>query len=85
MIIQDFLVQDGKSKDLAILIEKCTTHTCFLFQGKYFKQMNGTLVGSPPSPIVADIFLESLEEVALQSFYYKSKSWFRYVDNNFII
>ena len=35
--------------------------TYFKFDNKYYKQIFGTLMGSPISPIIADIVLPDLE------------------------
>ncbi|KFD59750.1 hypothetical protein M514_28070 [Trichuris suis] len=59
----------------------------FHFQGKYFSQTKGAPMGSPLSPILADIFMEHLEKLAfstadpsiLPSFFK------RYVDDIFAI
>ncbi|KAK4882178.1 hypothetical protein RN001_005497 [Aquatica leii] len=42
-------------------------------------------MGSPLSPVVANIFMESFETVALESSILKPKVWFRYVDDTFIV
>ena len=41
-------------------------------------------MGSPVSPIVANLFMEWFEEVALQSFPYDITVWKRYVDDTFV-
>ncbi|GJQ78126.1 hypothetical protein Trydic_g2463 [Trypoxylus dichotomus] len=42
-------------------------------------------MGSPHLPVVANIFMESFESVALKNSHLKPKAWFRYVDDTFII
>ena len=42
-------------------------------------------MGSPLSPIVADLFMESFEQEALNSANDKPKLWVRFVDNTFVI
>ena len=49
------------------LLEFCLTHTYFLFQGKYFEQVQGAAMGSPISPLIANIFMEEFEVKALNS------------------
>ena len=46
----------------------------------YYKQLQGAAMGSPLSPIVANIFMEEFKTSALQP-----KLWLRYVDDTFII
>ena len=50
------------------LLDFCLTHTYFLFQGKYYEQVQGAAMGSPISPLIANIFMEEFEVKALQSF-----------------
>ena len=43
------------------LLEFCLTQTYFLFQGKYYKQTQGAAMGSPISPLIANISWKSLK------------------------
>ena len=49
------------------LLEFCLRTTYFLFQGEFYQQLEGTAMGSPISPIIANLFLEDLEAKALSS------------------
>ena len=49
------------------LLEFCLNSTSFMFQGQYYQQMEGAAMGSPLSPIIANIFMEHFEEQALES------------------
>ena len=40
------------------LLEFCLNSTSFMFQGQYYQQMEGAAMGSPLSPIIANIFME---------------------------
>ena len=40
------------------LLEFCLTHTYFLFQGKYYEQVQGAAMEFPISPLIANIFME---------------------------
>jgi len=42
-------------------------------------------MGSPISPVIADIFVEHFEKEALQKAPKKPEVWFRYVDDTFVI
>ncbi|KAK5643153.1 hypothetical protein RI129_006998 [Pyrocoelia pectoralis] len=42
-------------------------------------------MGPPLSPVVANIFMESFESIALESFHLQPKVWYRYVDDTFVI
>ena len=67
------------------LLEFCLTHTYFLFQGKYYEQVQGAAMGSPISPLIANIFMEGFEVKALQSFPNPPSLWLRFVDDTFVI
>ena len=67
------------------LLEFCLTHTCFLFQGKYYEQVQGAAMGSPISPLIANIFMEEFEVKAFQSFPHPPSLWLRFVDDTFVI
>ena len=47
------------------LLEFCLRTTYFLFQGEFYQQLEGTAMGSPISPIIANLLLEDLEAKAL--------------------
>jgi hypothetical protein len=45
----------------------------------------GTTMGSSLSPVVANIFMEHFETLALNNFHLKPKCWFRFVDDTFVV
>ena len=49
------------------LLELCLTNTYFLFQGKYYEQVQGAAMGSPISPLITNIFMEEVEVKAISS------------------
>ena len=42
------------------LLEYCLRSTYFVFQGEYYEQLDGAAMGSPLSPIIANMYMESL-------------------------
>jgi hypothetical protein len=56
----------------------------FKFRDKIYKQTEGTCMGSCLSPLIADIFMKTLE-TKLQSSSLFPKVWLRYVDDIFVI
>ncbi|XP_054290083.1 uncharacterized protein LOC129005267 [Macrosteles quadrilineatus] len=66
---------------LAQLAEICLNSTYFYFDGKYFEQTEGAAMGSPLSPVAANLFMEHLERNAMESAILKPKIWLRYVDD----
>lgn len=51
--------------DTAKLVGLCLTSTFFSFQDEFFEQTCGVAMGSPLSPIVANLFTEDFEANAL--------------------
>ena len=67
---------------LKLVLENCV----FSFQGKFYKQLHGAAMGSPCSPVVANIYMEYFEDLALgPEVPIPIKEWKRYVDDVFSI
>jgi len=66
-------------------IELVLSSTCFKFDGKFYEQTYGSPMGSPLSPILADIIMEDLEINCLADLNFEIRSYFRYVDDIFLI
>ena len=72
-------------KQITNLVEFCLTSTYFTYQGKFYEQTEGTAMGSPISPIVANLFMEDLEIKALATSPHQPSLWKRFVDDTFIV
>ena len=65
------------------LLEFCLTKTYFLFQGKYYEQVQGAVIGSPISPLIGNIFMEEFEVKTLSST--PPLPMAKFVDDTFVI
>lgn len=55
--------------------------TYFQFNNKIYKQTFGTPMGSPLSPIIADLVMKDLETVSIQKLTFTPTFYYRYVDD----
>ena len=69
--------------DLMELLNLCLTSTYFQYNGKHYKQLHGTAMGSPVSVVVAEIIMQNIEEQALTTYKRTLPPWLRYVDDTF--
>ena len=67
--------------DLMDLLHLCLTSTYFQYNGKHYKQLHGTAMGSPVSVVVAEIVIQNIEEQALATYSETLPLWLRYVDD----
>ena len=66
------------------LLNLCLTSTYFQYNGKHYKQLYGTAMGSPVSVVVSEIVMQSIgEEQALATYTRSVLLWLRYVDDTF--
>ena len=63
----------------------CATTTYFCFGNDFYEQVSGLAMGSPLSPILANLFMEGLERKLLSRSPCKPLCWFRYVDDTYTI
>jgi retron-type reverse transcriptase len=67
--------------EIVDLLQLCLSSTCFLWRGEYYEQTSKAAMGSPLSPILANLFMEDFEEKALSNSPFTTKLWKRYVDD----
>ena len=67
------------------LLEFCLRNTCFSFKGRHCEQTEGAAMGSPISPLVANLFMEELEVQASRTSTTPPILWKRFFDDTFTI
>ena len=90
-VIRDRLERDDTLKkrtllsveDILDLLRFVLTTTYFLFRGTIYKQRFGAAMGSPVSPVVANLYMEFLEQQAIATapISCRPRLWKRYVDD----
>jgi|GEM_PF-1112420 len=59
--------------------------TSFAFNDRFYEQIHGSPMGSPLSPILADLVMEDLEVTCLNNLDFSVQVFYRYVDDIFMI
>ena len=67
------------------LVEICLRSTSFQYNNIYYEQIEGTAMGSPLSPVIANLYMDFFEKLAIDTTPLKPKMWKRYVDNTFVV
>ena len=92
-IIEEKLIKDKdlqQRTNMAIkhiikLLEFCLRSTYFVFQRQHYEQVEGAAMGSPLSPIVANIYMDHFETEVLETAPHPPSLWKRFVDDTFVI
>ena len=71
--------------DILILLRLCLNTTYFKVNGKFYKQKQGAAMGIPVSVVIANLFMEEMEQRSLQTFPHSVKAWKRYVDDTIVV
>ena len=90
-IIKDLLEKDPTLKDrmvigvndIILLLELCLKNTYFSFQGQFFQQVVSVAMDSLVSAIVANLYIDYLEQKALSTA--PPRFWHRFVHDTFVI
>ena len=92
-IIRSKLEQDAElsnrtsmsADNIIELLGFCLNNTYFVFQEEFYEQTRGAAMGSPISPIVANIFMEAFEKKAIETALHPPRIWKRYLDDTFVL
>ena len=92
-IIKDLLEKDHTLmertapavSDIILLLEFCLKNTYFSFQDQFCEQVDGAAMGSPVNCIVANLYMEYLEQKAPSTAPNPPRFWCRFVDDTFVI
>ena len=63
------------------LLDFVLSTTYFVYNDSFYQQLHGAAMGSPVSPVIANLYMEYFENVALNSVDRPPDIWFRYVDD----
>ena len=78
-------LQTNFTVDDISLLEFTLSNNYFIYNGDTYRQLHGCAMGSPVSPVVANLCMEEIEEEAINIAEVKPKVWKRYVDDGFCI
>jgi hypothetical protein len=71
--------------EIVSLLSYVLSNNYFVFDGQAYKQIHRCAMGSPVSPVVANICMENIEEMAIETTPIPTKTWKRFVDDSFSI
>ncbi|XP_068735283.1 uncharacterized protein [Montipora capricornis] len=73
------------SNEIISLLKFILSNNYFIYDDKIYKQIHGCAMGSPVSAVVANLCMEAIEEMAINTSEVQPKVWKRYVDDSFCI
>ena len=88
LLKEDQTLHQGTSmtvNNITCLLEFCLSSTYFTFQDKYYELVERAAMGSPISPIVANLYMEEFEMRAINTSPQSPLMWKRLVDDTFAV
>ena len=71
--------------DIITLLDFILSYNYFTYNDNVYRQIHGCAMGSPVSPVVANLCMEEIEEQAMNAAATCPKVWKRYVDDCYSI
>ncbi|CAH2088741.1 unnamed protein product [Euphydryas editha] len=86
-VIKKKLQENDIPAEYITLLRHCLVSNFFLYKGQYYLQVDGVAMGSPVAPVVANLWMEHFETLAISMtpVGINVKVWKRYVDDVFAI
>ena len=85
-VYQEKKIKTSIPKDiLRELLYLCTKEVHFMFNDEIYIQSDGVAMGSPLGPLLANVFMTSLEEEVIPKLTPYLCNWKRYVDDTHMI
>ena len=78
-------ITDLTADQVLQLLDFCLSTTYFVFREQFYQQCGGCAMGSPVSPVIANLYMEHFEKSALSTSPVTNKIWLRFVDDTFVI
>lgn len=82
--LDKFDIPDDKMQVFLKSAKLCMSHNFFKFRDKYYQVEQGTSMGNPLSPLIAEVFMATFE-MDLKQKGLLPRIWYRYVDDIFAV
>jgi len=70
------LLSQHFDEDILALFKHVLTSTYFCYDGQFYEQTDGVAMGSPLSPVIANLYMEDFERRAIEQVVYKPLYWY---------
>ena len=67
------------------LLHLWLTSTYFMWNNRFYQQKEGAALGNPPSPVMANNYMQHFEALAIESAWLKPATWLWHVDDTFVV